>query len=349
MKNLEMKPPILIIIYLIVGIGIFLLENSLTPDHYGSLLLTLLFWIAMVQGSIALVAIADLAQGKWIVPLKRHLLSVYPLILLIAILFLIISRQMSMYGWAQEPHGIWFNQWSFIARNFILLLASFLLARKLAFESINERPRKNVWAALYILSFVVSQSLIGFDWVMSLEYPWISTLFGAYFFIEATYLGLATAAICCFCLLRKSSLENADQVKNTQRDVATFMFGFSLFWAGMFFAQFLTIWYGNIPEEVLFTSRRISTVPLRYMAPYVLGALFFVPFIVLLSRKSKTNLLVVFVIALIVMSGVIVERLFFLLPNVCVVGYLAGLEFILLLSAFLLTMNSRNQLLKATV
>ncbi|MDZ7264571.1 MAG: hypothetical protein ONB16_08300 [candidate division KSB1 bacterium] len=346
MNKLEMKPLILILIYLIVGIGIFLLENSLKPDYYGSLLLTLLFWIAMVQGSIALVAVADLAQGKWIAPLKKHLLSVYPMILFIAILFLFISRQMSMYGWAQEPHGLWFNTYSFIIRNFILLVASFLCARKFAFESIHERPKKNIWAALFILSFVITQSLVGFDWVMSLEYPWISTLFGAYFFIEATYLGLATAAICCFFLLRKSSHENADQVKKTQRDVATFMFGFSLFWAGMFFAQFLTIWYGNIPEEVLFTSRRITVPSLRYLAPYVLGALFFVPFIVLLSRKLKTNPLVVSVIALIVMSGVIVERLFFLLPNVSIAGVIAGIEILLLLTLFILTINSRVHLLK---
>ncbi len=346
MNKLQMKPSILIILYLIVGIGIFLLENSLTPDHYGSLLLTLLFWIAMVQGSIALVAIADLAKGKWIAPLKKHLLSVYPLILLIAILFLILSRQMSMYGWTREAHGFWFNEWSFIGRNSVLLAASFILARKFAYESINELPRKNLWAALYILSYVVSQSLIGFDWVMSLEYPWVSTLFGAYFFIEATYLGLATAAIYCFFLLRNSAPEQSQLIKKTQRDVATFMFGFSLFWAGMFFAQFLTIWYGNIPEEVLFTSRRITVTPFRYMAPYVLGALFFVPFIVLLSRKLKTNSFMAALIALIIMSGVIVERLFFLLPNISMNGYIAGIELLLLLILFLMTITSREPLLK---
>ncbi len=345
MNKLKIKPAFRIIIFLIVAIAVFLLENTLKSENYGSLLLTLLFWIAIVQGSIALVAVADLAQGKWILPLKKHLLSVYPIILFVAILFLIISRQMSMYGWAREPHGFWFNEWSFILRNFALLVASFVLARKFAKESVKESEKKNLWAALYILSFVVSQSLIGFDWVMSLEYPWISTLFGAYFFIEATYLGLATAAIFCFFLLRKTSLENTGQAKKTLRDVANFMFGFSLFWAGMFFAQFLTIWYGNIPEEVMFTTKRMTSPTLKFMAQYILGALFFVPFLALLSRKIKTNPFGIAIIAFIIMSGVFVERLFFLIPNVFIDGMIAGIEMVLMLVLFVLTVGSRERLL----
>jgi len=349
MKKLEIKPMLLIIIFLIVGIGIFLLENTLKPENYGSLLLTLLFWVAIVQGCIALVAAADLAKGKWIAPLKKHLLSVYPLILLIAVLFLIMSRQMNIYHWTEEKSDFWFNEWSFIIRNFVLLVASFVLAWKFARESIKESEKKNLWAALYILSFVVSQSLIGFDWVMSLEYPWISTLFGAYFFIEATYLGLATAAIFYLFLLRNASLENPEQARKTLKDVATFMFGFSLFWAGMFFAQFLTIWYGNLPEEVMFTTKRLASPLFTAMSRYVLGALFFVPFIVLLSRKIKSIPIGVSIIALVVMSGVFVERLFFLMPNVSINGFIAGIEVVLMLVLFILTLGSRERLLNSTI
>jgi len=343
MNNLEIKPALLIVLFVIVAIAVFLLESTLQPDNYGSLLLTLLFWIAIIQGCIALVAAADLANGKWIAPLKKHLLSVYPLILLIAVLFLFQSRQMNIYHWTEEKEGFWFNEWSFIIRNFVLLVASFILAWKFARESIKETEKKNLWAALYILSFVVSHSLIGFDWIMSLEYPWISTLFGGYFFIEATYVGLATAAIFCLFLLRNPSLENSDQIKKALKDVTTFMFGFSLFWAGMFFAQFLTIWYGNLPEEVIFTTRRMASPTMKAMSRYILGALFFVPFIVLLSRKIKTIPIVVAVIALIVMSGVFVERLFFLMPNVSINRSIAGIEMLMILVLFVLVVGSRGR------
>lgn len=345
MNKLKIKPAILIVIFVIVAVAFVFLENTLEPENYGSLLLTLLFWVAIVQGCIALVAAADLAKGKWIVPLKKYLLSVYPLILLVAVLFLIQSRQMSIYHWTEEKHNFWYNEWSFIIRNFVLLVASFVLAGKFARESIKESEKKNLWAALYILSFVISQSMIGFDWVMSLEYPWISTLFGGYFFIEAIYLGLATAAIFCLFLLRKPALENPDQAKKTLKDVATFIFGFSLFWAGMFFAQFLTIWYGNIPEEVMFTTKRMTSPTLKLMSQFILGALFFVPFLALLSRKIKASPFGVVIIALVIMSGVFVERLFFLMPNVSIDGMIVGIEMTLMLVVFLLTVGGRERLL----
>jgi len=263
--------------------------------------------------------------------------------LLIAILFLFMSRQMNIYHWTGEKNDFWFNEWSFIIRNFILLVASFILAWKFAKESIIESEKKNLWAALYILSFVISQSMIGFDWVMSLEYPWISTLFGGYFFIESTYLGLATAAVFCLFLLRKPSPENSDQAKKTLKDVATFMFGFSLFWAGMFFAQFLTIWYGNIPEEVMFTTKRMTSSTLKFMSQYILGALFFVPFIVLLSRRIKSIPIGIALIALVVMSGVFVERLFFLMPNVTINAVITGIEMLMMFVLFIFTVGSRDR------
>jgi hypothetical protein len=97
MSKFEIKPLVLIIIFVVVAVSFFLLENTLASENYGSLLLTLLFWVAIVQGCIALVAAADLARGQWIAPLKKYLLSVYPMILLIAVLFLLIFRQMHIY------------------------------------------------------------------------------------------------------------------------------------------------------------------------------------------------------------------------------------------------------------
>ncbi len=342
MSKFEFKPLVLAFIFLIVFIIIILFEMTIQDKHHGTLLVPMLFWLALAQGSVTLVAAADLAKGQWITPLKKHLLSVYPFILLIAVLFLLLGRQMHIYHWTEEKGGLWFNEWSFLIRNFVLLVASFILANKFAIASLAEHPKKNLWAALYVLSFVVSQSLVGFDWVMSLEYPWISTLFGGYFFIEATYLGLATAAIICFFLSRGLGGTEADVMKKTLRDVATFMFGFSLFWVGMFFAQFLTIWYGNIPEEVSFTTRRLASPVLKQMARYVLGALFFVPFITLLSRKIKSNAPMVAILALIIMSGVLVERLFFLMPHISIHPGIALLEFILLMGLVVLLIRQRE-------
>ena len=78
MNKIGTNPIMLLILMILFGLAVFYLESRSTD---GSLLFTLVFWIAIVQGPIALVAVADLAKGKWIAPLKRSLLSLYPMIL----------------------------------------------------------------------------------------------------------------------------------------------------------------------------------------------------------------------------------------------------------------------------
>ncbi len=157
----------------------------------------------------------------------------------------------------------------------------FVLARSFARASLTDAPNKNKIGGFLILTYVASQSLVAFDWVMSLEYPWVSTLFGAYFFIESTYAAIGICTIFCFFILHSKDADHSTIQKKTLKDAATFLFGFSLFWAGMFFAQYLTIWYGNLPEEVLFIHTRITTMPFKTLGQLVLLTMFFIPFVFL--------------------------------------------------------------------
>ena len=170
--------------------------------------------------------------------------------------------------------------------------------------------------AWYLLVFVVSQSLTAFDLVMSLEYPWVSALLGGYFFIEALYGGFAVSALLYLLLHGRPPAGNAPGTRSDLSDLSILMFGFSLMWAGLFFAQFLTIWYGNIPEEVGFIARRVSASPLRELCVAVLFLLFFIPFPALLATRAKSNPYVVSAAALSILSGILVERYVFLTPVV---------------------------------
>jgi hypothetical protein len=113
------------------------------------------------------------------------------------------------------------------------------------------------------------------------------------------------------------------------------MFGFSLMWAGLFFAQFLTIWYGNLPEEVGFIARRLSASPLRELCVAVLFLLFFIPFPALLSTRAKSNPYVVSAVAVSILSGILVERYVFLAPVVRFSPVAGAIDFALLLLLFL--------------
>ena len=121
-------------------------------------------------------------------------------------------------------------------------------------------------------------------------------------------------------------------------DFVVMIMGFSLLWAGLFYSQYLVIWYGNIPEEVSYIAKRMDVPLLKNMGIYILLTLFLIPFVALISRKVKSMFLAVFVIALLVFSGLIVERLIYLLPvaNLSVLAValpliLLGIPFIYLL------------------
>jgi hypothetical protein len=116
------------------------------------------------------------------------------------------------------------------------------------------------------------------------------------------------------------------------------MFGFSLMWAGLFFAQYLTIWYGNLPEEVSYIARRISSSPLRELSVAVLFLLFFFPFPLLLSTRAKSNPAVTVAAAVSILSGILIERYVFLAPAVRLGGGALAVDFLVLLFLFLLVL-----------
>lgn len=340
MSKLQLKPLLVWLVAIVIAAVILVLEVVLPAEKNGSFLLTLVFWVALAQGPIALVAAAELSNARWVKPIRDELLSVYPLQLFVTILFGVLWLKIDIYPWHEHPDA-WLNSWFFGLRNLFLLLSVFLLARKFARELSKDSERKNVWAAVYVLAYVVSQSLVAFDWIMSLERPWISTLFGAYFFIEAFYAAIALAVLICFFKFRNHSATEHDPAHKTLKDVATLMFGFSLLWVGQLFAQYLVIWYGNIPEEVSYLARRFTVAPTRELSYLVLVSLFVLPFTILLSRWIKSRPFAVSLVALVILAGIVIERIVFILPVLPLHVGVIVIQFILM--GFLLALLIANR------
>ncbi len=309
---MQMTPVAIIIFTVVVAAIIAAGEVYLKGSHDGTLLLTLTFWVALIQGPVAVVAAAEASQGKWVQPLKKELLAFYPLILFIAVLWLAMCSQMDIYQWTEHP-GRWLNRGFFILRNFVLLTISFLLAFIFARASLKDSPRKGLYAILYLFSFIITQSLVAFDWVMSLEFPWMSTMFGPIFFMESFYSGLALGGILAAILLYKQ-VEKDPKLSKVMRDMAIFMFGFSLAWAGLYYGQFLVIWYGNIPWETSFFAVRMDHSPFHEMLYLTIIMLFIVPFVGLLPKSVKGSGVWVTVISVVVLAGLLIERILYILP-----------------------------------
>ena len=138
-------------------------------------------------------------------------------------------------------------------------------------------------SAAFLVFFLVTESMMSWDWIMSLDPHWFSTLFGWYVFASMIVSAVTTIALVSIYLKGKGYLEF---VNNSHlHDLAKFMFGFSIFWTYLWFSQFMLIWYANIPEEVTYFVSRFGDYKLPFLGMLVLNFVF--PLLVLMNSDFK--------------------------------------------------------------
>lgn len=175
------------------------------------------------------------------------------------------------------------------------------------------RARKTLFGVLYILSYVLVLSLIGYDLLMSLDPHWYSTLFGAYTFVKAFYVGLAGIIILA-AILKLTGASAIDLQPTHFHDVGKLFFGFCLVWADFFYCQLVVIWYGNIPEETAYVIRRVASAPYNPLAWAVFLTGFILPFFILLNKEIKTRPPAMIALCGLVLIGIWFEHLLLVGP-----------------------------------
>lgn len=138
-------------------------------------------------------------------------------------------------------------------------------------------------AAGYLVFFIITESIMSWDWIMSIDTHWYSTLFGWYVFASFFVTGITIIALSTLYLKNKGLLEYV----NTSHihDLAKFMFGLSIFWTYLWFSQFMLMWYANIPEEVTYFIFRIEEYNLPFFAMLALN--FLLPILLLINTDFK--------------------------------------------------------------
>ncbi len=149
------------------------------------------------------------------------------------------------------------------------------------------RRRMTVYGNLYILAFALVLSLIGFDLVMSMDPDWYSTLFGAYTFVKAFYVGLG-AVIILASLLHLHPKVDFSLPASQFHDIGKLFFAFCMLWGDFFYVHLVVIWYGNIPEETAYMIQRTQTAPWHALAWTVFVTGFILPFLILINKRIKT-------------------------------------------------------------
>jgi hypothetical protein len=145
------------------------------------------------------------------------------------------------------------------------------------------------FAPVGTILFALSLTFAGFDWFMSLEPNWFSTMFGVRVFASSAVLGLALVIITTLSFKRAGIVKDEINVEHFH-DLGKLMFGFLVFWAYISFSEFMLIWYAAIPEETIYYHHRWDTGGWRAISISLVAIKFIIPFFFIMSRNIKRRI-----------------------------------------------------------
>jgi hypothetical protein len=261
------------LVALLVGfaIGTFSIGAGFGLSAY---LTAFMYCLSIALGSLFFVLIQHLVRAGWSVVVRRVAELMMIMVIPLAILFLPVLFSLwgegTLYSWdnanyAEEHHiptAIWEAKSSYLSPGFFTFRACIYLAvwaglamfyyRKSSLQ--DETGEKTLTELMQarsgpaVILFCLATSFATFDWMMSLEPMWFSTMFGVYFFAGCVLSAHCAIAAGTFLLQRNGAIRDEVTVEH-YHDLGKYIFGFVFFWTYISFSQFLLIWYANIPEE----------------------------------------------------------------------------------------------------
>lgn len=318
-----------------VGLGLSLLGGLIWPTSaLPAYLVAVLFWTGLSLGSIGLALLHHLVGGSWAVPLRRPFEAGAALIVLMAALFAPVALGLrSIYIWTNPdvvarneairhkveaiqyltPSGfttraiVYFALWAVAA----LAVNAWSRSQDGRRDDAPSRRLHAVSGPLIVVMFLTA-SFAAFDWGMSLDPDWYSTIYGAMYIVGALLETLAFATAVAVFL---SAFEPMRRFVTPDRlnDVGNLLLAFTMLWAYMAFSQYLIIWLGNIGEEVSWYLRRTQGL-WGLVALSLIVFHFFAPFCALLNRETKRKAEWVLPIALWILAMRAVDLCWLVLP-----------------------------------
>ncbi|MBO0742298.1 MAG: hypothetical protein J2P51_12825 [Hyphomicrobiaceae bacterium] len=292
------------------------------------------FWVGVAQAMVVFAASLKLAKGHWggVVIRFAEAGTAFTTVAVVLFIGLIIGRQY-IFTWIHQPRpedGFWLTtRWFFLRNGLILVVLTWLSWRFVRHDTAPDlreletgQPvdrKQDVGiiardAAILVLAFAFGYSLLAFDLIMSLAHKWVSNLFGIFYFMGSFLAALMMLAILAIALRGPMGLR-AIYTSRQQHDLGKLCFGFTVFWAYLMWAQYLVIWYGNMPEETYFIFYRLSGA-WRPVGVAVFLLVFLIPFIGLLGVKPKKFSPTMVGFALVSLIGIWLERYLEVVPSI---------------------------------
>ncbi len=321
-----------------------------------------LFWTSITGGSLAITAVHKVTNAKWsgvILRLSQAAIAFVPMSLLGLVLILTLGYH-DIYGHMQEElHGLSPGKQLWLSRTWmsVRLLGGLSFLYWLGYRLVRadvlpdlEDARPHVSGArlarynrmldgfdaarthastyrlapIFVATYALVFTMVAFDGIMALQPHWFSNLFGGWFFM-GSFLG-AHMMLALLLLHSRKAVGLAEFISPKQRhDLGKLCFGFTVFWAYLMWAQYLVIWYGNLPEETGFVFSRLWG-PWRPVGAAVFLGMFVVPFAGLLGVGPKKTPLTLGLFASISLAALWLERYLLVTPSITTeVGPVFGL------------------------
>jgi hypothetical protein len=282
-------------------------KHQIENRPWAALYVAAFFFMMIALGVLAFYAIQFAAQAGWSPVLFRVMEAitayVFPgalIVLAIAVasgtighynLFIWMDPEVVAHDKLIQNKSGFLNLTGFIIRGLIFIAGwsiyrhfarKFSLAQDEASDNKNFKKSFRI-AAAFLVFYIYTESMMSWDWIMSVDPHWFSTLFGWYVFASMFVSGITVIALMTIYLKSKGHLEF---VNNSHiHDLAKFMFGISIFWTYLWFSQFMLIWYSNIPEEVTYFVTRIEDYKLPFFGMLVMNFIF--PLLLLMNSDYK--------------------------------------------------------------
>jgi hypothetical protein len=318
-----------------LGIGAALAVLAFLVDSHRfaySYLVGFLFTTTIGLGALFFVVLQHLTRAGWSVAARRHMEWLSGVLPVCALLFLPVAflAHHPFHHWMGEEaandalikaKAAYLNVPFFFLRAVIYFAAwsgiAYWFAKLSHEQDDGKHPeltlRMQARSAPAMVVFALTLTFAGFDWIMSLDPHWYSTIFGVYIFSGSVTSSLAALSLITIALQREGMLQRVSTVEH-RHDIGKLLFGFTVFWAYIAFSQYFLIWYANIPEETIFFVRRGQGLFRGVSTVLVLGH-FVIPFIVLMSRHSKRSREVLGAVAVLMLLVHYVDMYWLVMPN----------------------------------
>ncbi|NBC56833.1 MAG: quinol:cytochrome C oxidoreductase [Bacteroidetes bacterium] len=273
---------------------------------WSAVFVPMLFFFLIAVGALVFYAVQNVSQAGWSPLLFRVMQGISNYMLpgaILIYLFLILSslHLNHLFVW-MDPETVahdeviqektpYLNIPFFLIRSAIILLAWVWFRRVLVKNSVKQDEEQNLslykknlkLSIAFLVTFIVTEAVVSWDWIMSIDTHWFSTLFGWFVFASMFVSAITTIALVSIYLKSKGLLE---QVNDSHiHDLAKFMFGMSIFWTYLWFSQFMLIWYANMPEEAVYFVSRLENYKLMFFGTVAIN--FIGPLLILMNSDFK--------------------------------------------------------------